>query len=271
LFSVTTLFVKLAAAYYSGIFVAASRFAIGVVLCLVVLVWRYGSVRPVKPVPVILRGVIGAISMAMSYTAVSLTGPGRATLLSNTYPVFVAIFGALLFGEPFARRTLACIAICSVGALLVVRDGSGAVAAGDFLALGSAVVAGMTINLVRKASQFDNPYMVYLSPCVFGLPLFAFAPAPASSGGLVGLLFLLAIGVLSFAAQAAMSYGYRTIPAAKGSVVFYLETALSVLLGALFTGERFTLRFVGGLALILFGLWLNGYSRPRAGSADPVR
>jgi drug/metabolite transporter (DMT)-like permease len=265
LFAFVSLFVKLASRYYSGLFVSASRFAIGLVLCIVVLFRHYGGVRPARPGLVAMRGLAGAASMAMSYAAISMTGPGRATLLSNTYPLFVAIFGVIAFGEPFKPRTLACVAICSAGALLVVRDGSGAAIAGDLLAVGSAIFAGFAINVVRKASQFDNPFMLYLSPCFFGLPLFAFAPIPASSGGLVGISLLLGVGVLGFLAQAFMAYGYKSVPASSGSVVFYWETALTVLLGLLFAGERFTLRFAAGLALILAGLWLNGMRGIRAG------
>lgn len=257
LFAFTSLFVKLCASYYSGLFVSSARFAIGAVLCIAVLLIRYGPAKPVKPGFVAARGLFGALSMIASYAAISLTGPGRAILLSNTYPLFVAIFGALFFGESFKPRTFLCIALCSAGAILVMRDGSGAALSGDLLAIASAVLAGVAVNFVRKATQFDNPFMLYLSPCLFGLPLFALAPAPVSSGGPVGLLLLLGVGVLAFAAQAIMAYGYRTVPAGKGSVVFYWETALTVILGVLFVGERFTPRFCAGLAVILAGLWLN--------------
>ena len=271
LFSFTSLFVKLASPYYSGLFVSASRFAIGAALCLAVLFRRYGGIKPVKPAYLLMRGLFGSVSMIASYAAISLTGPGRAVLLSNTYPLFVAVFGALFFGEPFKPRTAASIAICTAGAFLVVRDGSGAALAGDLLALGSAILAGAAVNFVRRASQFDNPFLIYLSPCLLGLPLFAFAPLPASSGGAAGLGFLLGVGLLAFLAQALMAYGYRSVPAAKGSVVFYGETALTVLLGALFAGESFTARFAAGFALILAGLWLNqsrlGPGRGRAGRA----
>lgn len=255
---------KLASRYYSGLFVSVVRFAIGIVLCVATLLWRYGGLKPARPGLVAMRGLAGAVSMAMGYAAISMTGPGRAILLSNTYPLFVALFGALAFGEPLKPRTIACVGICSAGAALVVRDGSGAALAGDLLALGSAVFAGVAINYVRRASQYDNPFMLYLSPCLFGLPLFAVAPAPATSGGAAGILLLAAVGLLGFFAQAFMAYGYASVPAASGSVVFYWETALTVLLGALFAGERFTLRFAAGLALILAGLWLNGTRKPRA-------
>jgi len=275
LFALTSLLVKLASRHYSGIFVSAARFAVGAVLCSAVLALGYRSLRPARPGLVALRGLFGSVSMAMTYAAISLTGPGRAALLSNVYPLFVAVFGALFFGEKVRPRVFACIAICSSGAALVMRDGSGASLAGDALAIGSAVFAGVAVNFVRRATQADNPFMLYLSPCLFGLPLFAFVPAGsaaagAASGGFVGLGLLVGVGIVAFLAQAFMAYGYRTVQAGKGSVVFYLETALAVLLGALFAGERFNLRFAAGLALILGGLALNHarFRSPRAASPE---
>jgi S-adenosylmethionine uptake transporter len=260
-FAFTSLQVKLASRCYGGLFVSASRFAVGTTLCLAVLVLGYRSLRPAHPGLVALRGVFGAFSMAMTYSAISLTGPGRAALLSNTYPLFVAVFGFLFFGERFRPRVLASIALCTCGAALVMRDGSGATLAGDLIALGSAVFAGVAINFLRMAAQDDNPFMLYLSPCLFGLPLFFFigpaGRAASPGGGALGLLFLLGSGVCAFLAQALMAYGYRSVQAGKGSVVFYFETALTVVLGAVFAGEVFNLRFAGGLALILAGLALN--------------
>jgi drug/metabolite transporter (DMT)-like permease len=272
-FAFTSLFVKLASRYYSGLFVSASRFALGTALCLAVLALGYRSLKPVRPGLVALRGIFGALSMALTYLAISMTGPGRAALLSNTYPLFVALFGFLFFGERFSPRVFACIAICTCGAVLVMRDGSGASLAGDLVAIGSAVFAGVGVNLVRRGSRTENPFMLYLSPCLMGLPLFFFVGplwrvGPASGSGALGLLFLLGSGLLAFLAQALMAFGYREVQAGRGSVVFYLETVLTVLLGAAFAGERFNLRFAAGLALILGGLALN-HLRPGRGKSSP--
>ena len=266
LFAITSLQVKLASRYFSGMFVSAARFAVGAILCMAVLAFGYRSLKPARPGLVALRGAVGAFSMAMGYAAISLTGPGRAVLLSNTYPLFVALFGALFFKERIGPRIFVCIAICTSGAVLVMRDGSGASLVGDLLAIGSAVFAGVAINFVRRAVKTDNPFMLYLSPCLFGLPLFAFVPVgtigTVSTGGAVGILFLVGVGVTAFLAQALMALGYKTVQAGKGSVVFYLETALTVLLGALVIGEHFNLRFAAGLALIVGGLVLNHVHLP---------
>jgi drug/metabolite transporter (DMT)-like permease len=265
-FAFSSLLVKLASRYYSGILVSAVRFAIGTLLCVAVLAFRYRSLRPGRPGLVALRGVFGALSMVMTYVAISMTGPGRAALLSNTYPLFVALFGALFFGERLSPRVFLCIAICTCGAVLVMRDGSGASLAGDLVAIGSAVFAGVGVNLVRSGSRSENPFMLYLSPCLLGLPLFAFVPAggaaSGAAGGTIGILLLAGVGVGAFMAQAFMALGYRSVPAGRGSVVFYFETALTILLGVLFAGEKFNLRFGAGLAFILGGLALN-HLRPR--------
>jgi len=272
LFAFVSLSVKLASRSFAGYFVSGMRFAMGVALCLGVLFWRYRDLRMVKPHWVILRGLTGAVSMVASYMAISLTGPGRATLLANTYPLFVAIFSALLFGERLRPRTLVSVIVCTAGAALVMKDGSGASLSGDLLALASAVFAGFAVNFVRKASSAgDNPFILYLSPCVFGLPVLAFAPAPTGAPDALSIAFLVFVGVGSFAAQALMSVGYRSVPANRGSVVFYWETALTVLLGIAFAGEEPNLRFLSGVAVILAGLWLNSeWSLKRRDKASPA-
>lgn len=257
IFAFTSLFVKLSSRYYSGVFVSGARFIIGTALCLIVLFAHYGGVKAKRPIVLIMRGLFGAASMAATYAAISLTGPGRAALLSNMYPLFVPVFGALFFKERFNPRTTASLVLCTIGAVLVVRDGSGAALSGDLLAIFSAVLAGVAVNFVRQATSTENPFLIYLSPCIFGLPVLLFAPQPSGLGGPIPLLLLFGVGGGAFIAQALMAYGYRAVPAGRGSVVFYWETALTVLLGVLLAGERFNLRFGLGLVLILTGLWLN--------------
>ncbi|MFA6507079.1 MAG: DMT family transporter [Treponemataceae bacterium] len=266
MFAVVTLLVRISSRYYDSAFMSASRFAIGAIICLAVLYFGYGTVKPVKPGLLVFRGAFGALSMVAGYAAIALSGPGRATVLSNTYPLFVAVFGALFFGERFRIRTLGSIALCLAGAVLIARDGSGASLAGDLLAVVSSLSAGMAVNIIRRASAYENPFMIYLSPCLFGLPLFFFVnPAvQVTAGGLAGLALLLAIGSGAVIAQALMGHGYKTVSAGAGSVVFYWETVLTVILAVLFTGESANARFIAGLVIIMVGLRVNQGSGPRA-------
>jgi len=258
LFAFTSVFVKLASQSFPGTFVSASRFAIGVVLCLSLVIPGRRGLGGARFTDWLFRGIFGALSMAATYAAISLTGPGRATLLTNVYPLFVVIFGAIFFGERPGIRIVAPLTLAIAGAVLVVRDGSGASLTGDALALSGAVLAGLAVNFVRRASRSGcDPIFLYLSPSLFGLPLFFVAPIPMVAPTGTAILFLVAVGVGAFLAQLLMTTGYRSVPAGQGSIVFFAETGLTVLLGTLLAGERFTLRFLAGLVLIVLGLWLN--------------
>ncbi len=260
-FAFVSVLVKLASDRYGGLFVSAARFAVGTCLCVAALIATEGGVKPRRLKLLLLRGSVGVLSMITVYLSIGLTGPGRATLLSNLYPLFVVIFGSLWFGETFRAKHLLSIACCVVGAALIVRDGSGASALGDALALGSAVVSGIAVNIVRRLSKDESPFMIYLSPCLFGLVLFFLTPLPSPATlfgeGATGPLLLVGVGAGAFLGQSLMAYGYREVQAGSGSIVFYWETLLTIGLGALIVGERLNLIFGLGLLLILAGLRIN--------------
>lgn len=262
IFSFVNLFIKFAGSHFSGFFVSGIRFAIGAVLAFIVVFLRKRWPDKAQLPDIILRGLFGAFAMIATYVAIALAGPGRATLLSNTYPLFVALFGVLLFKERATWRLAGSLALSMAGAVLVMRDGSSVNPLGDIVALAGAVLAGISVNYLRRASSRGvDPFVIYLSPCLFGLPVLAFASFPGTAPSAAAVVFLLAVGIGAFLAQALMTYGYRTVSASRGSVFFFAETGITVLLGALFAGETVTPRFGLGLSLIFAGVWSNREAR----------
>lgn len=269
-FAVCAVFIKLSSSSLGGAMVSGIRFLVGAILCVIVLVASGRGLKPVRPGLVVLRGILGAASMAMSYAAIGFTGPGRATLLSNTYPIIVAVVAFLVFREKPRIRSIVALGLCAIGALLVVRDGSGASLLGDALALGSAVFAGFAINIVRIIAPFESPFMVYLSPCLFGLPTLLMRAGTQGPLDPTGIVFALIVGLLAFIAQILMVSGYKTVPASRGSVVFYFETGLTMVFGILM-GERPNIQFFAGLALIACGLVTNQSGREIREEMQPRR
>ncbi len=263
LFAMTSGCVKLASRHLGGPAVSGIRFAVGIALCVGALVATKGSFKPKRAGFVLLRGIFGAVSMILTYVAIDLTGAGRATVLCNMYPVVVALVAGIVFRERIRPVTVISLALCGIGALVVMRDGSGASLAGDLAAVAAAVLAGFAVNFVRAASAVDSPFLLYLSPCVFGLPSVLIVRGGLATGfDAAGIAFALAGGVLVFFAQVFMASGYKRVPAGKGSVVFYFETALTMLIGVAL-GERPNARFFLGLALIAGGLVFNTAWRDR--------
>jgi drug/metabolite transporter (DMT)-like permease len=258
LFALTTTLVKLTSSHLSGLAISTVRFLVGIILSVIVILATRGRLTIKNRKDWALRGAYGAVSMILSYIAIDLTSGGRATLLGNTYPIFVAVFAALFFGERLSAGAIPSLILCTLGSAVVLNDGAGYPTAGDALALLSAVFAGLALNHLKRARITEDPVTLYLSPCLFGLPFsavfsaktFVFLPGPLAMAALVG--------VVVFFAQVLMTWGYKHVPVAQGSRVFYLETLCAVGMGAL-VGERLRPAFFVGGALIIAGLAVDAW------------
>jgi len=258
LLALTAVLVRVAARTFSGPFVASIRFLIGIVLISAALLLLKRGFHINNKKAWILRGIWGSTSMVTYYWAIQLTSSGRATLLVNTYPLFVAILGFSIFKEKITGSTLLGLAFCTAGVLLVLNDGSHYNIFGDLIALGSGLAAGFAVHYVKICRETDNSIVIYLSPCLFGLVLLPATYGEFRKIDLHGLVLLFLVGLLAFLAQSLMAYGYKEISASRGSVVFFLQTALAILF-SIFVDERLSARFFAGLGLIIVGLAMNNY------------
>jgi drug/metabolite transporter (DMT)-like permease len=258
LFALTSVFVKIAARTYSGLFISSVRFLLGIVFVSASLRFMKKGFRVHNKKAWIMRGISGATAMIAYYLAIHLTSSGRATLLVNTYPLFVAIIGSIIFKEKISRNTIISLIFCTAGVLFVLKDGSHYNIYGDLIALGSGIASGFAVHFVKKCRETDNSIVIYLSPCLFGLAMLPLTYGEFRNISPRGFVLLLCIGLLTFLAQFFMAYGYKEISASKGSVIFYLETALAILF-SLFINEKISQKFLVGLGLIIFGLIINNY------------
>jgi drug/metabolite transporter (DMT)-like permease len=257
-FALNAVIVKIAAQYYSGLFISCMRFLFGIAFIVASLLFLRKGFYIHNKKAWIGRGVSGAVAMIAYYFAISLTSSGRATLLVNTYPLFVAIIGYLIFKEKTSRHSMVSLAFCTAGVLFVLNDGSHYNIYGDLIAIGSGVASGFAIHFIKQSRETENSLVIYLSPCLLGLALLPWTYGEFGTITQRGLGLLFLVGLLSFLAQICMAYGYKEISASKGSIIFYLETALAIVF-SLFIGERMSARFLAGLGLILLGLIINNY------------
>jgi len=266
LFAVTTTLVRIASNSLSGLFVSTIRFAVGGAAAIAWLRLSGRGFRVVNKKDWLLRGLYGSVSMTCTYMAIAWTSGGRSTMLSNTYPIFVALFGSLFFGSKLLPTAIPALALCTVGSVVILNDGAGYSLLGDGLALVAAMLAGMAVNHLKRARTTEDPVSLYLSACLFGLPVAA--ALAVGSGGLparltlVPILLSVLLGLVVFAAQILMTWAYKYVSAARGSRIFYLETVFAVGFGALI-GERLKPAFFLGAAIIMGALWLDGAAQVR--------
>jgi len=245
----------------NGVFVSFIRFVLGGLWCLVMMAAVRNGFNFHDRKTLALRGITGSISMVCFYMAVQVNSSGRAILLSDTYPIFVAVFGYFFFREKLKWNHLLSLPLAVSGALFVLYDQSSYRLAGDLLALMSAAFAGAAIHYIKMAREKNNPMVVYLVSCICGV-LLSLIPAlmvwPVIYPQMTPLILLLflSIGTLVFIGQLFMTYGFKYVSATAGSILCLSEIVLTILISALCLDEKITTWFLVGGTLVLAALVL---------------
>jgi drug/metabolite transporter (DMT)-like permease len=253
-FAVTSILVKSASSTFSGMFIVMVRFIVnGLVLALIVTFSRQGWKITMKKAW-LMRGLFGAVAMALYYMAIAINGSGRATLLQCTYPVFVMVTGLIFFKKGVVPLHIISLVVTLAGIVLVLYDGSRYNLLGDLLALSSAIFAGFAVNYIRILRESDHsPAMIYLPACLFGLFIGLYSLGEVTRITPVDLAILLAVAFSVLAAQITMTFGYKYVSANRGSIYSLLIPPLSIFLSFLL-GEEIKTRFIIGGSIVLIGL-----------------
>jgi drug/metabolite transporter (DMT)-like permease len=276
-FAVMAFAAKLAAVRLSGSEIAFMRFAVMLVPLAAVPRLARHALTFQRLDLLVYRGVFGGTAVLLYFLALAHIPVGLATLLNYTSPVFSVAFAALFLGERVDRRLLAPLAAALTGMALAAGGGgfSGDSVGGSLLrfsrweavGIASAVLSGAALAAIRAARRTEGSWSIYgsfslcglLATAPFALP--GFQRPTAREWGL-----LAAVGVCSVIAQLLMTYAYRWVTNLQAGVISQLTVVLSLLLGAVFLGDRLTAVQTVGSLLTLGGVlgvvWLQ--ATPRA-------
>lgn len=223
----------------------------------------YGRGRGLRPERlfsnklILLRGVIGGLTIVVFYITVVKLGAARAVILNLTYPMFGSLIAAAWLKERVGRAAMVWMA-AGLGGLVLFLGGGGGLAAPsgyDLLALAGAAAAGWVVVMIRKLRNEEHPSTIYASQAllslVIALPAAVKLPQ-VSAGGWVGLCF--ASVIVTFG-QLVMTRAYQTMSVAKGSAVQMLLPIVTGIGGFLFFGETFRPGEIAGAFIALLATW----------------
>lgn len=212
-----------------------------------------------------LRGLIGGATIPMYYLCIMELGPGRAGMLSGSYPLFAAVFAMPLLKEGLKRSYFLYIGIALLGLMAVFAENAfqGGKPAYDALALAGAATAGLCVVLIRHLRHTENTSNIFASQCAFTLII-----ALCAAGNrlwiddpvALGLTLLAAITVVG--GQLSITESFRHLNVAKGSTLQMLTPALTVISSAILIGEQFSLLEMLGGAAILFASYRIVMEKP---------
>lgn len=248
------------------------RFAVGLLVSLLVFRMRPGLYRPHNYRLLVSRGISGGLVVVLYFVALSRIPAGEAGLIYNLFPVFATVMSLYTFGERPTVHLWLALLVATAGVVLVLGQGSLrlGVGWGQAAAVAAAVFAATSANIIRGMRGTDNAPTIFFFFCLAGLPVvlpFALDPWPAAAGPW-GLAVLM--GLCAFVAQVLMTEAYGTLSVPEAAVWLQLTPIAQFLLAAPLLGEPVSAVAMAGVLLGVAGVaWASVYGH-RAPAAAPA-
>ncbi|NLE01124.1 MAG: DMT family transporter [Fibrobacter sp.] len=264
LFSIMAVLVKLSTGHLNGIQISFFRFLIGGLLSIGAILLFRQKIRPYGWLPVMARAILGSISMIIFYQAIGLSSGGRATLLNNLYPFFVAIFGGLFFRDKISLIQIFFMLLSFTGTILIFYDGSKYPLAANILAVSSALIVGLSVNFMKLARENNSALMLYFWICLFGTifsaPSIIWSDNVLKNIDIKEWLLVIVNAVVVFGAQFLFTWGQKYLSAVRNSFIQFMKIPFTLVLSIFFLDEVMTRRFWIGCTMVTAGLLIDTLS-----------
>lgn len=158
----------------------------------------------------VIRGVLGTISLILYFYALDGLPVADAMLLNQCSPVFVLFLAFFLLAEPIQRKQMFILPITLAGVALILEPQFAGFGLHGMAGLGSALVAAGVYVCIRKLISGEAAEVIVLyfaaSASVFSLPAMLVDFIPPSP---LLWLMLVGVGLLSVLAQLSMTSAFR--------------------------------------------------------------
>jgi drug/metabolite transporter (DMT)-like permease len=175
----------------------------------------------------VMRTTCGAAGVTLMFAAAAFIPLADATAISFLNPVFAMVFAIFLLGEKVSPIRWSAAGIAMVGALVLLRPGSGAIAPGALLALGAALMLGLEIIFIKRLSGREAPFQILLVNNGIGLViatlavLFVWEPPTGQQWlALAGVGVLMAAAQTCFLNSVARADASFVVPFSYGTLLF---------------------------------------------------
>ncbi|XP_052568844.1 solute carrier family 35 member G1 [Peromyscus californicus insignis] len=238
LFSVASLFVKKVQDVHA-VEISAFRCVFQMLVIIPCLIYRKtGFIGPKgQRLFLLLRGVFGSSAMILMYYAFQTTSLADATVIAFSCPVFTSIFAWIFLKEKYSLWDAFFTLFAFVGVILIVRppflfgsdtgmrESYSEHIKGTFAAIGHAVLAAMTLVILRKMGKSVDYFLSIWYYVILGLPeciiiLFVIGEWSLPYCGL-DRLFLILIGLLGLGGQIFIT---KAVQIEKAGLVAIMKT-----------------------------------------------
>lgn len=217
----------------------------------------------------ILRGVFGVTALTSFFYTLQHLPLSTAIVIQYLSPIFTALFAIWLLNEVVKGYQWLFFLISFAG-IAIIRGFDESIDL-TYLLIGviSSVFAGLAYNAIGKLAKTDDPVVV-----VFYFPLIA-TPIMGLAGllGIVDFvmpigeewLLLVLMGVLTQIAQVSMTKAFQSSSLSGLAGMKYLGITFALSFDYFFFDVTYGWVTLGGMALVISGVLLNLFFKPRKG------
>lgn len=235
--------------------ISFARYVSGVVAMLFMWKVYHADIWGTKRRGLIWRGISGGIAATCFFMSIQWTTLTHATLLNQTFVIWAPVYAIFVLNERLTRVGVLSITVAICGVALVTKPQIGHVHPGDALALLSGIVAGLAVVQIRRLRKTETSYAIFFYFNLIGLPMSLIALSLTQQRFLIPntqqWIALCSVGVVGVLAQLLMTYSYRELSAALGSLITLTSVALTALLSSVLFKEPLTFTTIVGGAMIL--------------------
>jgi drug/metabolite transporter (DMT)-like permease len=241
MFSVMVLIAKILSASHNVIEIAFYRNLIGSIPFLFVI-FALGRrdilVLRSKPMLVVIRAIIGTISLVITFAAYSLMPLADTTALLFTASLFIPVLGVVILKESVGPYRWSAVVMGFVGVMIMVRPTGDVFVLGVSVAMCAAILHATLQIILRYLGRHEIPetisfYFLGIGTLVTALAMPFVAVAPSWSE----LPLLIGVGLSGATAQWLLSIAYRNAPAAVVTVFNYTSIVWATLFGWMIWNE----------------------------------
>jgi drug/metabolite transporter (DMT)-like permease len=232
------------------------RFAVGAGATLLLFRLRPGTYRPRNYRLLVSRGISGGLVVVLYFWALARIPAGEAGLLYNLFPVIATLMSFFTLGERPRVHLLLGLALATAGVGLALGTDAFSfhLSWGAASALGAAVFAAASANVIRAMRGSENASTIFFFFCLVGLPVvapFALDPWPTAP---LAWGIAVAMGLAAFAAQLLMADAYGGLAVSEAAAWLQLTPIVQVLLAWPLLGERPTAAGLAGILVAMAGV-----------------
>ena len=265
-FSLSTVFVKYATLHsaVSAREITFLRFILGFVIVSLFVIWKRKSLRPKRPVYVILRAISNTVAVLLFFLGIQYSTVTNANLLNMSYPLFVFVFAPFINKETIPKKYFIFLILGILGVIMIMAPDFKGLVPGDVFSLSSGVVAGVAIALLREARKYDESHIILFYLMGIGSLIsffFLFGGFTIPRG--TALLSCLLAAFFAIAGQIAITIGFRYIDAAAGALVSTSRILFATILGVTFFSDILSpLIIVGGILMLVAVIGVSSVWKP---------